>query len=53
MPMVDTSVAVATPSTTAVRISTGSSSAGSETSSVRPTTLIGARFRPYATSALR
>ena len=36
MPMVDTSVAVATPSITALRITNGSSSAGSATSSARP-----------------
>ena len=36
-----------------MRISTGSMSAGSATSKVRPTTLIGARLKPRAISALR
>src|SRR5450830_1325572 len=43
MPMVETSVAVATPSTTAVRITKGSSKAGTAMANVFSTRLGGAR----------
>ena len=43
MPIVETSVAVATPSTTATRMMTGSASAGSATRRARP--ISGARAR--------
>ena len=43
MPTVETSVAVATPLTTAARISTGRTSAGKPTTKVLPTVDSGAR----------
>jgi len=44
MPMVDTSVAVATPSTTAARMTNGSASAGTETTKARKISGLEARL---------
>ena len=48
--MVDTSVAVATPSTTAARMMKGSAIAGNATSKVRPTVRLSARVTPLKSS---
>ena len=51
MPTVETSVAVATPSTTAVRIRNGSASAGSAITNVRTTCIGEARETPVKSSS--